>query len=346
MSSSSSSSPAYTTHHYHPSLPPHPLHTLHILTPPSPPAPTNPSTTTTTPTPLWLIYIHGGAWRDPTTTLHTGHPLLTHLLTTLQPTHPTTPLHAASLAYRLSPGHHLLPKNQETTAHPGHVQDIATALTYLSREHGLKSCILIGHSAGACLAIQVLEYLYPQDHSTRSSIGTGSTNNSKNNSSNSGPDPSNIDIDVKALILLSGIFSLPDLYLQYPSYKGFIEGAFGPSPFPPSPSSSLSKDNNPIPPNHPWATASPINITLPAEKIKKITVIHSTRDELLDLSQTEMMVRKWREDGWGDEEEEEQKGERKLTVLVGDFGKHDEVPTVRSEAWDGVARTVEEVLKS
>jgi kynurenine formamidase len=136
---------------------------------------------------LWVIFIHGGAWlvifllsdwyrRDPRQTSRDGDPLLKHLLKT------DLSVTLASLNYRLSPH----------VRHPSHQEDIIAALEFLKRRYGMKEYLLVGHSAGACLAFQA-------SHISGCKGVTG----------------------------VEGIYDLEDLVEEYPEYEEFVEEAFG-----------------------------------------------------------------------------------------------------------------------
>ncbi|EAQ84044.1 hypothetical protein CHGG_10448 [Chaetomium globosum CBS 148.51] len=127
-----------------------------------------PANNTTTPPPAssppphnspnnhYLIYIHGGAWRDPTITSASFTPTATNLLLRAQASSPTpTPTSAEtgsrrdddggcgfagliSLNYRLSPHPAHPPASAEDAVargvrHPGHVADVRAGLAFLGR---------------------------------------------------------------------------------------------------------------------------------------------------------------------------------------------------------------------
>ena len=137
---------------------------------------------------VWLIFIHGGAWfalvsllsdsrRDPRQTSHDGDPLLNYLRKT------DLSVALASLNYRLSP----------EVSHPSHRDDVITALEYLKEQYGMKDYILVGHSAGACLAFPSSPYY----------------------------------CGCKGIIGVEGIYDLEELVKEYPEYEDFVEEAFG-----------------------------------------------------------------------------------------------------------------------
>ncbi|EMR11058.1 hypothetical protein PNEG_00656 [Pneumocystis murina B123] len=90
---------------------------------------------------LWVIYIHGGAWRDVKHDSKDGHALINFLRSQF---YRQTKVVYASINYRLSP--HVV--------HPEHLNDIKEAIAFLKKSYKLSRCILIGHSAGATLGIQ------------------------------------------------------------------------------------------------------------------------------------------------------------------------------------------------
>ncbi|KAK4153181.1 Alpha/Beta hydrolase protein [Chaetomidium leptoderma] len=113
----------------------------------------------------WIIYIHGGAWRDPAISASSFTPAATNLLLRAITTSTTSKKIAGlvSLNYRLSPHpHHPSPPNDDPARqarHPDHITDILTALAYLHRLGIItkkENWILAGHSCGATLAFQAV----------------------------------------------------------------------------------------------------------------------------------------------------------------------------------------------
>lgn len=166
---------------------PHELQTVDIY---------RPSETSTA---QWIIFIHGGAWRDPKMTSSAAHMLFTHLLSSPL----LTDANAASVNYRLSP-HSSYPDlaSNNSAKHPDHLEDVMTALRYLHRVYLMNEYILVGHSAGATLAFQVLSRL--QDDRSVNGLALPS-----------------------AIFGVEGIYGLTSLVDEYPDYAAFIEAAFG-----------------------------------------------------------------------------------------------------------------------
>ncbi|MCJ1475889.1 hypothetical protein MMC13_004553 [Lambiella insularis] len=110
----------------------------------------------------WIIYIHGGAWRDPLITSKSIKPSLSHLSPL---DHPIAGI--ASLNYRLSPypSHTTLPSSTDDIArnveHPSHLEDVVAAIAWLQVRYRFSEGYMIaGHSCGATLAFQTVMGLW------------------------------------------------------------------------------------------------------------------------------------------------------------------------------------------
>ncbi|ODQ63232.1 alpha/beta-hydrolase [Nadsonia fulvescens var. elongata DSM 6958] len=134
--------------------------------------------------PRWVIYIHGGAWRDPNNNHKDGHHLIRSLCNS------DSKINGASIDYRLSP---------EVT-HPGHIDDVIAALQFLIKTYNIKDYILVGHSAGAFLAVQSLIF-----------------------SDNNG----DFVLPPKVLVGVEGIYDLRVTVEEEASYNSFVSLAFG-----------------------------------------------------------------------------------------------------------------------
>lgn len=132
--------------------------------------------------PLWLIYIHGGAFRDP---LQTSTSILATLPTLFDPTssYYTPGIFAvASINYRLSPypSHPTLPSREDdpsrTATWPDHLEDIRAGISW-TLQHGRnhdprrrpdveedqtpQGYILAGHSVGGTMTLKICQALAP-----------------------------------------------------------------------------------------------------------------------------------------------------------------------------------------
>ncbi|KAJ8100592.1 Alpha/Beta hydrolase protein [Lipomyces tetrasporus] len=236
------SRPSPITAFYTPTIArPHPQQSMSIF-PPSP---------STRPVP-WVIYIHGGAWRDPGQTKDMGIPLL---LQSLPPT-----WGGMALDYRLSPA----------VQHPTHLEDVLTGLKLLVSEYGelISHIVIIGHSAGACLALQVLATLIAERKISGATRGVSTS----------------LCDRIKALVGVEGIYDLVGLGKEYQSYKGFIWEAFG--------------EDEEL-----WDEASPSSfqwreLLSDCTHNAKVVLVQSTGDQLLSMNQTNVMNSILQDAGW------------------------------------------------
>ncbi|KAI1913546.1 Kynurenine formamidase [Ophidiomyces ophidiicola] len=162
----------------------------------------------------WIIYIHGGAWRDPEILASSFDTTVSHLLDDTPGT-PTAIAGLASIDYRLT-RYHSFPQDPATTdpqelrdaTHPDHVHDVLRALAHLQRTYGFgERYMLVGHSCGATLALQTV---------MQRVAGAA--------------DRAGYDVTPpRAIVGVSGIYDLRLLRdaHQHPAYQEFLEAAFG-----------------------------------------------------------------------------------------------------------------------
>jgi acetyl esterase/lipase len=167
------------------------------------------------PTGPWIIYIHGGAWRDPLVTSSSFAPTVKEL-TAKHSSIFSNIAGIASIDYSLSPqGKDIAPLDPARRAkHPDHIVDVLTGLSYLQSKAGFGSnYVLLGHSCGATLAFQVA-----MSHSKW------------------GPSATALQVaKPKAIIGLNGLYDMPTLIREpgekhaalQPVYENFTRLAFG-----------------------------------------------------------------------------------------------------------------------
>ncbi|KAK5055939.1 hypothetical protein LTR84_012489 [Exophiala bonariae] len=124
---------------------------------------------------FWIIFIHGGYFRDDSVTAASFHPALSiltkapklHLQHLIKPSEDQENIIPyvggyASINYRLSPRLTKSPQDPDTTpayelrdaAWPDHIHDVLTAIAHLQRKHGFgQRYLLVGHSVGATMAL-------------------------------------------------------------------------------------------------------------------------------------------------------------------------------------------------
>ncbi|KAK4146422.1 Alpha/Beta hydrolase protein [Dichotomopilus funicola] len=208
------------------------LHTLDVWVPnhdntnvpPDPLSPSSPSEAGGT----WIVYIHGGAWRDPFITSASFAPaagyLLHHAAEHAAGSGAPPPLAGlVSINYRLSPHpSHPAPRDPSRQArHPDHIADVLAALSFLGRVCIIKggavktNWILAGHSCGATLAFQAVM------HPARWKLSSSS-------SSHVLPPPRAL-VGFNGLYDLAGFVAAPPLAYAHlrDAYREFTTAAFG-----------------------------------------------------------------------------------------------------------------------
>ncbi|KAH8598966.1 Alpha/Beta hydrolase protein [Bisporella sp. PMI_857] len=108
---------------------------------------------------IWVIYIHGGAWRDPAVDSKSFGFTVQKIQESVWKDKIAG---FASINYRLSsylshPTDPSSPDDPSRNAHyPDHVSDIACALLFLEQRYRIASrYVLVGHSAGATMALEL-----------------------------------------------------------------------------------------------------------------------------------------------------------------------------------------------
>ncbi|KUJ07926.1 alpha/beta-hydrolase [Mollisia scopiformis] len=115
---------------------------------------------------LWVIYIHGGAWRDPEVDSKSFAPAINVLWSSSSR---DSFAGFASINYSLSPypSHKTIPSTPDDASrnvhHARHVTDVAHGLHYLQDRYKIHNrYILVGHSAGATMAFQLYQGLFSE----------------------------------------------------------------------------------------------------------------------------------------------------------------------------------------
>ncbi|KAI9768327.1 MAG: hypothetical protein M1840_004935 [Geoglossum simile] len=235
---------------------------------------------------LWVIYIHGGAWRDPDISAESFGPALSLLL---EGQRKDDIAGFASINYRLSPySHHTTsPSSSDdpsrSAKHPDHIRDVFAALHFLQQQYGFEErYLLAGHSCGATLAFQI-------------AMGRWDWTSS------------DMEITLPLGILgLEGIYDFVNFrnhHRNIPAYQNILEGAFG-----------RSEDT--------WVEASPSSgdygKSWPNGRLALI--IHSLEDELVEKEQATLMDQTLRRGGAAGERNTRANVFRFLKA-----GKHDEI---------------------
>ncbi|MCJ1304457.1 hypothetical protein MMC08_007269 [Hypocenomyce scalaris] len=160
---------------------------------------------TSRPNGLWIIFVHGGDWRDPSIDRKTFHKTQELLLN--NPTVLSKTAAFASLDYRLSPypSHDSNPSSLSdpvrNVQHPTHIQDVLAAVQHLQKEYNFQDgYILVGHSTGGSLVYQAAMGNWGLPHSV---------------------------IPPLAILGVSGIYDIPLFLTDHPDQESVIKNAFG-----------------------------------------------------------------------------------------------------------------------
>jgi len=264
---------------------------------------------------FWIVYIHGGAWCDPLIDAHSSEHFEKILLNSPLRSHIS---HFASLNYRLSP-HSSHPTSLSDPArnakHPDHINDVLTALSFLQSNHGLRDdYILVGHSCGATLALQVAMSRH------WSSI------------------PSMRLFPPIGIVALEGLYDMPALVKYHgdmPAYEAFVTKAFGPE--------YVNDQGEKI---DVWRSISPTagNYDESWKEGRLVLLAHSHEDELVEWEQVELMRDLFVRQGWRVDGEGEGKQGRDLHMLELK-GKHDQVWEEGVEAAKAIEKAISLLVK-
>ncbi|KAE9376755.1 alpha/beta-hydrolase [Stipitochalara longipes BDJ] len=206
---------------------------------------------------IWVVYIHGGAWRDPKVDSRSFAPAVEVLSNSSLK---DSIAGFASVNYRLSPypSHPMDPSSPDNKArnvhYPAHLMDVSCALLYLDDKYKINDrYIVAGHSAGACLAFELNDWFLP---------GTQL------------PQPA-------CVLGISGIYDLEafiDAHSEIPAYRTLIENAF--------PDKNLWEEASP--------NKSDLSKTAKWQNAKAVIVSHSDEDELVEKAQASYMLKRAR----------------------------------------------------
>ncbi|KZZ97495.1 hypothetical protein AAL_03459 [Moelleriella libera RCEF 2490] len=282
------------------------------------------------PNALWIIYVHGGAWRDPLITSATLTPALKQLPL-------TDDVVLASVSYSLSryTQHATQPSSpadcSRNAMHPRHILDVLAAIGFLQETAGFGSnYILAGHSCGATLAFQAAmdPARWRGGETESASIATRINDSDSNSNSNMSSSPHYL-VQRPAMILgLNGLYDMPQLchnpggvYNDYrDSYEEITRGAFGDD-------------------ERAWAAVSPALVEDWAAEWpegKCVLLMQSPQDSLVPFAQAEGMRDSLRKT----------MGPGLRVELVDGYGDHDDTWEKGTLLAEGISRAIKEMLPS
>lgn len=136
----------------------------------------------------WIMFIHGGAWRDPNNDHHDGAYIISSILKRYPDEY-----RGASIDYPLS----------NKSKHPEFALNALQALKTLDQQYQVEEYVLVGHSAGAHIALQT--FMFGRFHA----------------------DLFELTQKCHKVFGVEGIYILDLLTTENEGYRGFTEEAFG-----------------------------------------------------------------------------------------------------------------------
>lgn len=237
-----------------------------------------------------IAFIHGGGWRDPNNTFNDFTPTIQQM--------DSIPINIVSINYRLSPRVNTQQELDTLPAfrHPLHLMDIVNAICLLVNQN-YKITLLVGHSVGAGLCLQLLnyqeiisqgvKYLTEFKHEIFDDIQSQHISKCM------------AQINLKSMFLLDGIYDIPKLLQEYEYLRPMIRCAFD--------SDDHARDA--------FQLSNPNGLRptkLAGQQSCRIYVIHSLQDELLSPTQSKLLYDYLMDNGmncklvlekWGEHEE-------------------------------------------
>ncbi|KAK4045983.1 hypothetical protein OIV83_006468, partial [Microbotryomycetes sp. JL201] len=198
-----------------------------------------------------IVFIHGGAWRSAEAKDDFRQDLMPALVH-------TTGLPAAAVEYRLAPA----------DPHPAQALDAFAGLSRLASSElfdfekagprwDRQNIIAVGHSAGTFIALSLTLKPSNADHPFCAL-------------------PPNVRRAIRHVVCVDGIFDLPTLLEEYPTYDSFVGEAFGLDP-------DVLEQESPAR----W------NLFADEDSPRRVLVLHSKADELLSTRQPDEFVKRF-----------------------------------------------------
>ena len=306
----------------------HRLQTLDIYLP-RPLASSNSSDT------IWIVFIHGGAWRDPHQMSAELLPAWNILLSRRGTLSRIAGL--ASINYGLSTNvSQIAPTDGgidsgKQIRHPGHIQDVLTALTWLKRNYAVSQegglrYVLAGHSCGATLALQAIMGRWHGQSSTEGEEVTAPI----------------------AVVGLEGLYDLPLLvqnHIQDPVYRDFVCDAFGDD-------ENVWRDASPVNGNYrqTWKNTGKDGST--ESETRLVVLGHSLEDSLVEVDQVHAISKVFQASGWSLEKDDfdqqavaSGKSSGDAILLLKLRGEHDEIWSDGQELLKAIEVTIDRLFR-
>lgn len=249
-----------------------------------------------------ILFIHGGAWRDPNNTFDDFEDMVNQIKKNSK----SSSINLVGINYRLSP----------EVKHPIHLWDILQGIEYLANEYGIHELLIVGHSVGATLIMQLLSYEKILEDGCRICQEDISTKDYVNARIAHFPTEEQLKrlkrsldtIRLGTLYFIDGIYDMVELIIEYgDSYKSFVDQAFTStkSYTEASQLTSTTMSSDKIPCFNRQENG--------ANNLVKFVVVHSLQDELLSLNQANLFRQFF------------SKNNIPSKLFTGEWGQHEEV---------------------
>lgn len=226
-----------------------------------------------------LLLIHGGAWRDPNNTYNDFKDMISHI----QKNQYAAKCNLIAINYRLSP----------EVKHPFHLWDVLEGLQFLVQNYNIHKILIAGHSVGATLMLQLLDYNKILDTGFRILVEDLKADKKPTETGLHVPlkeertlmNEAMEKLQLRTFCFIDGIYDIVQLISEYGGpYESFVNNAFS-SPEQYAEATQLS--------------SSAIDIRIPFGYKKhmanvrnelNLLILQSNQDELLSMRQTNLFI--------------------------------------------------------
>lgn len=226
-----------------------------------------------------LLLIHGGAWRDLNNTYNDFKDMISHI----QKNQYAAKYNLIAMNYRLSP----------EVKHPFHLWDVLEGLQFLVQNYDIHKILIAGHSVGATLMLQLLDYNKILD--TGFQILVEDLKADKNRTETDLHVPLKKErilmneamekLQLRTFCFIDGIYDITQLISEYGCpYESFVNNAFS-SPEQYAEATQLSSSTVDV--------GSPFSYNTHLANVRNelnLVILQSNKDELLSMRQTNLFI--------------------------------------------------------
>ncbi|CUM57362.1 unnamed protein product [Debaryomyces tyrocola] len=226
-----------------------------------------------------LLLIHGGAWRDPNNTYNDFKDMVSHI----QKNQYAAKYNLIAINYRLSP----------EVKHPFHLWDVLEGLQFLVQNYNIHKILIAGHSVGATLMLQLLDYNRILDTGFRILVEDLKADKKPTETGLHVPlkeertlmNEAMEKLQLRTFCFIDGIYDIVQLISEYGGpYESFVNNAFSsPEQYAEATQLSSSTIDIRIPFGHNKHMANVRNEL-------NLLILQSNQDELLSMRQTNLFI--------------------------------------------------------